>query len=197
MAEILSKEEIDALLSYEPLHEAHKGRHKSIQIVFSNFCKCFERSLSSQLRTNVKLKIGSINKLSFSEFLLKLSFPTSIGIFSINSSESYSIIELNPSFIYPVIDRFLGGSGQTSIPQREMTDIEMVIVDKVMKNALDDLAFAWQELDKIKFFLKEKLCNSQFMKYISLDEPVLVIVLDVNMGYISGSMKFCFKESIL
>ena len=46
--------------------------------------------------------------MTFSEYVEKIPTPTSIAVFSIEPLKGMAVFELNPSIIFPIIDRVLG-----------------------------------------------------------------------------------------
>src|SRR5213593_2793317 len=94
--ERVSKEEAQALLA---LHEV--------------FARNVSASLSEYLRTVVDVRLISVEQFTYSEFTMSLPSPTSISLLSCQPLEGNMILEVNPSIIFPVIDRLLGG-GQSA-----------------------------------------------------------------------------------
>ena len=50
-----------------------------------------------------------------------------------------------------MIDRMLGGTGESGAPQRALTEIEQNVVDSVVKLMLEHLTETWRPVTDIRF----------------------------------------------
>jgi len=72
-------------------------------------------ALSGLLRSIVEVKLTSVDQLTYSEFVFSLENPTCFNLLRAAPLEGNLILDINPSIVYPIIDRLLGG-GRESAP---------------------------------------------------------------------------------
>ena len=57
----------------------------------------------------VEVKLTSVDQLTYSEFVFSLENPTCFNLLRAEPLEGNLILDINPSILYPIIDRLLGG----------------------------------------------------------------------------------------
>ena len=61
----------------------------------------------------VEVKLTSVDQLTYSEFVFSLENPTCFNLLRAEPLEGNLILDINPSILYPIIDRLLGGGRET------------------------------------------------------------------------------------
>lgn len=222
MAEILSQEEIDALLSAvsdgdvpveEPRKKAQKktvavydfsrpdrvskDQMRTLQMIHESFARIFSTSLAAHLRSAVEVNLVSVDQLTYAEFIMSLPNPTCINILSIASLEGKAILEINPTLVFSIIDRLLGGRGQPIKENRELTEIEQKIIERYITLVLEVLKESWQRITPLDFKLESRETNPQFTQIVAPGETVVLIAFEIKAGQGSGIMSICIPYVIL
>ena len=168
MSRILSQEEIDALLASTPAEAGRaangrapviaynfrrpdrvsKDQIRSLHFLHDRFARNATTSLSAFLRTTTELSIVSVEQFAYSEFLLSLPDPTAFYAVAMPPFDALAALELNPGVAFAMVDRMLGGSGESGAPQRALTEIEQNVVDAVVKLLLEHLTETWKTVDR-------------------------------------------------
>src|SRR3984885_10374431 len=121
-----------------------KDQLRAIHLLHENFGRNLASSLSAYLRAYVLVNLVSVEQLSFSEFTQCLPSPTSAVALGLAPFDGSAVLELNPSLVFPVLEMLLGGSGKTATKiTREVTEIEQVILESLLRFILHDLRTAW------------------------------------------------------
>ncbi|MFH1744011.1 MAG: flagellar motor switch protein FliM [bacterium] len=224
MADILSQSEIDALLSAFATGEGpsevggdeeekvrqvkvydfnHPDRFSKDQIrtmhqLHEHFARIFSTSLSAFLRTIVEVKLVSVDQISYEEFIRSIPNPTSLNIINMDPLEGDSLMELSPTLSFPVVDRLMGGQGQVFKKNRELTEIEQTIIEKVLYRSFDCLHEAWANVLPLNLSLEASETNPQLLmqRYLP-SEMVILMTFEVTMGDISGTLSFCIPYPTL
>src|SRR5258707_15361637 len=109
-----------------------KEQMRSLQTMHEAFGRNFWASLSALLRTIVELKLTSVDQLTYSEFVFSLENPTCFNLLRAEPLEGNLILDINPSILYPIIDRLLGGGRDPApIARRPLTGIELRLVPRI------------------------------------------------------------------
>jgi len=224
MADILSQNEIDALLSAfatgegspEPASEEeervrevkvydfnHPDRFSKDQIrtmhnLHDHFARIFSISLSAFLRTIVEVKLVSVDQISYEEFIRSIPNPTSLNIINMDPLEGKALIELSPTLSFPVVDRLMWAGRAMCKKNRELTEIEQTIIEKVLYRAFDCLHEAWANVLPLNLSLEQSETNPQLLMQLYLpSEMVILMTFEVTMGEISGTLSFCIPYPTL
>lgn len=216
MAEILSQEEIDALLSTigkeveekEDLSEAYieekvsvydfkrpdkvsKDQIRSIKNLHDKFARNFSSKLSGFLRTIVEIEVSSVDQMTYGEFVLSLSQSVSFNVVSLQPLDGSGIIAIEPDIGFVLIDRLLGGFGTTFYNIRPFTDIEQTILLDVVNLMLADLKNIWLPIIEIKFDVTTQETSPNVVQIVAPSEVVVLIVFEIKMGDYKGIINFC------
>ena len=166
-----------------------KDQLRSIHLLHENFGRSLASSLSAYLRAYVLVNLVSVEQLSFSEFTQCLPSPTSAVALGLAPFDGSAVLELNPSLVFPVLEMLLGGSGKTATKiTREITEIEQVILESLLRFILHDLRTAWEVVAKMEFSIDSHETEPQLLQILAPSEAVVANSMEVRIGDISGMM---------
>jgi|WetSurMetagenome_2_1015567.scaffolds.fasta_scaffold159466_2 flagellar motor switch protein FliM len=223
MDKVLSQEEINALFSAMSSEElSSKGQPdkgagackiasydfhcadrisqdqmRSIHLLHENFGRSFASSLSAYLRAFVDVSLASLEHVSYAAFIKALPDPTLFASISMRPLDSNIALELNPSLVFPMIDMILGGPGHAFEENRNFTEIELNIVEGVIKLAMRDLCGAWQAIMELDLSLEGKGTKAQMFQIVSPAETVIAVHFKLKIGDNSGMMNLCIPSRTL
>src|SRR3569623_2034675 len=124
-----------------------KDQMRALQSLHEGFGRNFGAALSALLRSIVEVKLTSVDQLTYSEFVFSLENPTCFNLLKAAPLEGNLILDINPSILYPIIDRLLGGGRETSaLARRPLTEIELRLVRRITDLFLEELHRAWENV---------------------------------------------------
>lgn len=216
MPEILSQDEIDALLEalssgsidveaikqketqkikvydFRRPDKFSKDQIRGLQMIHESFARLLTTTLSARVRSIVQMKVVSVDQVTYEEFTRSLLNPTVLILFTLEPLEGTSILEVNPSLVFAIIDRLLGGRGEPLRKPRELTDIEATVVKRLIDDFLLALEEAWGHVVELKLRLGGLETNPQFVQIAPPNDMTAVITLDAKVGDVEGMMNICF-----
>ncbi len=218
MADILSQEEIDALLDVvddesDEVLEGEDDVYEQKQVTLYDFkrpnrvskeqLRAFRgihdkmaRSLSSQIsaimRSIVEITLHSVDQMTYGEFLMSLPNPTSFNVFSIKPLEGSGILEVNPSIAFPMIDRLLGGKGDPFDGNREFSDIELSLFETILRVMMATLKESWGPVTDLYPVVESKESSPNVIQIVAQNEIVVMVVMEIIIGGSSGMMNICY-----
>ena len=168
-----------------------KEQLRSIHLMHDFLARNLASSLGAYLRAYVTVSLVSVEQLSFGEFLQYLPTPTCISNIGMKPMEGNSVLELNPSLVFPMLDMLLGGTGAAiAEATREITEIERSIVEGVVRIVLHDLREAWAPVAELTFTVEATETQPQLMQILSPNEAIVAIGFEITMGEARGMMNF-------
>jgi flagellar motor switch protein FliM len=170
---------------------------RSLHLLYEAFGRNFASSLSAYLRAFVDVTLKSIEQIQYSAFVKPLPDPTLFVSITMRPFDSNMALEMNPSLVFPMIDMILGGPGSALEENRNLTEIELNIIEGVIKLAMRDLGTAWQSIMEFDFFLEGKGTKPQMFQIVSQSETVVAIMMEVKIGDFSGRMNMCIPSHAL
>lgn len=168
-----------------------KEQLRSIHLMHDFLARNLASSLGAYLRAYVTVSLVSVEQLSFGEFLQYLPTPTCISSIGMRPMEANSVLELNPSLVFPMLDVLLGGTGASDVEgSREITEIERSIIEGVIRIVLHDLREAWAPVAELNFTIEGTETQPQLMQILSPNEAIVAIGFEITMGESRGMMNF-------
>ena len=215
MADVLSQNEIDALLKqlssgeldvenitdepavkikdYDFARPAKfsKEHLRTLEIIFENFGRLVSSNLPAYLRKNVQVDVMNSEAVTYSEFANALSNPVLLGIVSFAPLNGNIIVELASNLGFAIIDRMLGGFGDSLEKNREFSEIELTVLERIFSVLIDLLREPWKNVVEIHPRLERIETNSQFAQIISPSEMIAIVTISVAIGNVEGLMNIC------
>lgn len=224
MPEILSQEEIDTLLSaltsgqlkVEEIKEEVKEKKikpydfrrpskfskdqlRTLEMLHESFSRSLSLYLSSRLRTVVHCSIAGADQLPYGEYIQSVPIPSFIVVYTMESLNGTALLEISNSIIFSMVDRLLGGPGRVIKKNRELTDIEMSIIEDIVDRILELLGEAWSSIINTSPVRSGIETNPQFIQQIvPLSSVVALISFSIQIGdSASGFMNLCIPSEML
>lgn len=187
-----------AIYDFKRPERVSKDQLRSLTALHDGFARNLSASLSGFMRTIVEVELASVEQITYSEFILSLPNPTCFTLLTAEPLDGNMILEINPSIIFPVIDRLLGGGhDEVTIPDRPLTEIELRLSFNIINLALKDLTAMWENIKKILFKIAEVESNPQLVQIVPPNEPVVLIGFEISMGDVSGMMNLCIPYRVI
>ena len=221
MGDVLSQEEIDALLAninsgemdMEGLKDSgeksvkvydfarpskfSKEHLRTLETIYEHYARLLTSHLSAYLRKNVQVEVVNSEVITYSEFSNALSNPMLLVIANFAPLEGNVVIEMASNLGYAIIDRLLGGSGNPLEKSREFSEIELVIIERILNVCTNLLREPWQNVLEIEPRLVRIETNSQFAQIISPQEMTALVTLNVRIANVEGLVNFCLPYIVL
>ncbi len=174
-----------------------KDQIRSLTRIHENFSRLLTTYFSAQLRTYVHITVASVDQLPYEEFIRSIPKTTTLGIFSVAPLEGRFVLEINPIIAYAMLERYLGGHDNGPIKMGMMTEIELAVIERIFRKALESFREAWQSMVELEPELEGLETNPQFMQIVSPNETVAVISFTTKIADISGMINLCLPHVVL
>ena len=169
-----------------------KEQMRALQTLHEGFGRNFGAALSALLRSIVEVKLTSVDQLTYSEFVFSLENPTCFNLLKAEPLEGNLILDINPSILYPIIDRLLGGGREGGpLARRPLTEIELRLVSRITGLFLEELRHAWENVLELKLEVVQVESNPQLVQIVPPNEVVVVISFELTIGDLRGMMNLC------
>lgn len=219
MADILSQEEIDALLDvvedegdnvlessssellpqrqvtlydFKRPNRVSKEQLRAFRGVHDKMARSLASQISSIMRSIVEIQLHSVDQMTYGEFLMSLPNPTSFNVFSVKPLEGSGVIEINPSIAFPMLDRLLGGKGEPFDANREFSDIELSLFETILRVMMSTLKEAWGPVMDVYPTVESKESSPNVVQIVAQNEIVVMVVMEIIIGHSSGMMNICY-----
>lgn len=215
MGEVLSQNEIDNLLAaysageldVDQMQENNEKQVKNydfsrptkfskehlrtLEIIFEHYSRLISTNLPVYLRKNVQVTVASSETVTFNEFTNALSNPVILGIIDFAPLNGTIILDLATNLGYAMLDRMLGGSGAPLEKNRDFSEIELTIIQKILVMFTQLLREPWKNVVDISPVLSRLETNPQFAQVIAPNDMIAIVTLNMKIGDVEGFMNVC------
>lgn len=215
MGEVLSQNEIDSLLQalsegeldVEEMKDApekqvknydfarpskfSKEHLRTLEIIFENYGRLISTNLPVYLRKSVQVEVMNSEAVTYSEFSNALSNPVLLGVVDMEPLNGNIILEVASNLGYAIVDRMLGGVGAPLDKTRDFSEIELLIIERILVVCVELLSEPWQNVVEIHPRLERIETNSQFAQIISPNEMIAIVTINMRIGDVEGLMNVC------
>lgn len=223
MGDILTQAEIDALL--EQMHSGDAGdtiipieatikearpydftnpqkfnrdQMRTLENIFENFARNVSSFMTGYLRTSATIDVVNSEAIMYRDFNVALSSPCILAIVELQPLTGGSIIvEMSSNVGYAIIDRILGGPGFGLRRLRDFSEVEKILLERVILQMLNFLPEPWENIIPIRPRLEKIETNPQFAQIIAPTDIVALVLLNVKIGSAEGTLSFCLPHLML
>ncbi len=221
MGEVLSQAEIDMLLSQMSSGEFDanemqgkdekqakdydfkrpvkfsKEHLRTLEFIYEHYARLLSTNLPIYLRKSVQIEVASSETVTFSEFTNSLVNPAVLGIVAFDPLPGDIIVDLTANLAFSIIDRMLGGQGNPLDKSRDFSEIEMIIVEKILVICIQLMRDPWKNVIEVSPVLERIETNSQFAQIISPSDMIAIVTLNIKIGDVEGFMNICLPYLVL
>ncbi len=168
-----------------------KEHLRTLEIIFEHYARLISTTLPAYLRIPTQVEVVNSEAISYSEFCNALSNPILLGLVDFQPLNGSIIVDLSANLGYAIIDRILGGTGETLEKKREFSEIELSLIEKVMVVCIHQMIEPWINVIEISPTLDRIETNSQFAQIIAPNEIIALITLNLKIGKVEGLYNIC------
>ncbi len=223
-ADILSQDEIDALLSgvdngdvetevaeevvevdgvrpydFASQDRIVRGRLPTLDMINERFARTLRLRLFSMLRRSPIVSVEGVQMMKFGEYVHTLLMPSNLNIVKMQPLRGTGLVVCNPKLVFSLVDCFFGGLGRfhTKIEGRDFTGTEMRIVRRLIDFVFDALHDAWEPVLPVNCELIGSEMNPQFANIVGPSEVVVVSTFHVELEGGSGYLHVTLPYTML
>jgi Flagellar motor switch protein len=226
MSEILSQSQIDSLLSsltsgmkeMEPQDQVTgkkvkdydfrspklftREQLKLLYSIYENYARILSSYITGILQTYTMIEIIEVEEQHYYEFNNALPDSVLMGVLDFavkqdHNEEDLVLLDLSKDIGFCCIDRLLGGVGKPLEADRDYTEIEIGILEHMMKGMVNLMKNVWLDYLEISPRLMKLETNARILQGISADENVVIVVMNVLVNETQGKMNICIPAVTL
>jgi len=218
MQKVLNQEEIDAMvralrgggrlpdakpadqLPVEPWDVRRAGQIgreqlQTITLLHESFARNLTHSLAAYLRVVFAANLVSAEHLTYREFLQRIPETTYFASSRLDPTGLNAALQLDLKVAFPIIDLLLGGEGKSLSESRELTEIEVHILDAVARIVCRELGVAWQAIS-LEFNFEQRLEPGEAQRLMLPEEKTLSLSFEITMPDVRGSLNLAIPAAV-
>ena len=219
MPDTLSSDELSDLLAavdHEESNESLRGPEKTVspydftrptrlsraqvrqlQRLYESALEGMVGGLSESLRSPMEANVLGVKAVTFGAFTNVLPTPTYVNVFKIQPFGYNGVLTMDVPFCLALVDRLLGGYGHTTEKPRNLTAIEVSVLDSPITMVLEQLQKCWHSMPDIRFVNEAIRMDLNFAQIIHPSETILRVTFALAGEIGSGEAHFCVPFAAL
>lgn len=225
MSEILSQSQIDSLLSsltsgLKEMEQPDQTPGKKIKdydfrspklftreqlkllySIYENYARILSSHITGILQTYTLVEIIEVEEQHYYEFNNALPDSVLMGVIDFAVKEDHEedllLLDFSKDIGFCCIDRLLGGSGKPLEADREYTEIELGILEHLMKGMVNLMKNVWIDYLEVTPRLMKLETNARILQGISADENVVIVVMNILVNETQGKLNVCIPAVTL
>lgn len=218
MAEILTQSEIDQLLrelnegtasitieepqagpriksyDFRTANKIPRDQIKTLGIIHENFARLLGTYLTGTLGVFCECDVLSLEEQTYQEFTNSAPQASLLAILKMEPLQGPTLLQLSPDVAYSILDCLLGGPGRPSDHRRIFTEIDLVILEKIIRQMLPLIDEAWDKIAKVSTTLENIETNVQFAQIVPNNETIVIITINAKVGHTESLITFCLPQ---
>ena len=153
-------------------------------------------SLGAVMGVGVEVEFVSVDQIEYSHFLEQLEESSYLAAVHMDPSETRALVKIEPALAFPVIDLLLGGEGKPGFPSREMTDIEVQVLETTVGAIVRDLQRTVSTVFECGVTLEERVPAAEALQVMPPRERALALSFEVKMPEATGKFQFLWPALV-
>lgn len=155
---------------------------RQLRLVHEDFVRYLASRVSLYLRMEFALKISGFTTQTYGEFTERLPNPSHLNLFKVEPLVGVGVLDMNPRLALTAADRLLGGKGQAVKADRDLTEIEISLVEDLVVIVLDEWAGLWKSERPLQPKVIGHETNGRFLQTAPREATMLVLTLEATLG---------------
>lgn len=180
-----------------------KDKLKMLRSIYDNYCRIATSQINGLFRVVSEVEVVGVEEQRYYEFGNALNESDVISLVRVNLSDHSKnppmLFHIAPTLMGAMIDRMLGGTGtDTSVDMSyTYTDIELALYERIIQYLVAITPDVWSSYIKLKTEFERVEENPSMFQGISVDETVVIVMINISIGDVKGAMNICIPGTLL
>lgn len=180
-------------------HRVSKERLRILEAMFERMSKSLETWIIGRIRSQLELRLISVEQLSQGDFTRSLSVPCASFILNINeAADQQAVVDFGQDLSFFLIDKLFGGTGKSVIANRPLSMVERLAMRSAVDRIADLLKEVWADHLSLSFATAAfESIPDLLLQGSNRDDPMLVATIDTISGDLKSQIRIALPFSAL
>lgn len=155
---------------------------RRLRILHEGFLRSLSARMSLYLRLEFGMHLTKLHSLSYQKFVDELANPTHLTLFKAEPLRGICLLDVPPRLGLTMVDRLLGGPAHSVNLDREMSEIELALLNQAVGIILTEWCSQWARIKDVRHHVLGHENNGRFLQSSPHDTVMLVIVMEAKLG---------------
>ena len=165
------------------------GELRRVRLQQEKFSRSAAARLSTHLRSEFSLSLTAIETVAYPKLAESWGRPSHLTLFKMEPVRGVSVLEISAQLGLCMVDRLMGGPGQSQAMYGETSELEKVLLEQTAQLFLDEWCGAWHSVQELKPVVLGYESNGGYIQTITPETIMLVVSLAAGFGGCGGKFQ--------
>lgn len=161
---------------------------RTLYTIHQSFASLLSLELSARVRIPMNAEVLSVEQGISDRVLDSIPSPGFIAMIGVNPPDDTILLEIEPRFVFAMVQRLMGGPLTSREQPRELTEIEQQVARLLLDDFVNAMSSVWSKTFPVSLDLQNTQTNPAFIATSLRGIPVAVVALsityDTQMAYV-------------
>jgi flagellar motor switch protein FliM len=170
---------------------------RKLRIHHEEFIQALAARLSIYLRVEFGLQMSQLHTVPFQKWCESIGSPSHLTMFRVDPLRGICLLDIPPRLGLTLVDRLLGGPGHSVTAQRDLSELEIALLDQVIQLIISEWCSQWSKYRDLRPNLIGHETNARFLQTSANDAVMLVLSVEAQIGDCLEPIQFAFPYSTI
>ncbi len=171
-----------------------RDQMRRLESAHDGFCRGASTRLTAELRTGVEIEVTTSDQLSYAAVMNELPEDAIVVILDVDPIDTQVALIFELPLAVNLIDRLLGAVIARKTMPTGLTDLEAVVLQRVIRSIVEPLSATWFDLAGVRFSIAVAASTPANAQFAAPSEPCLLLRGEAHIDRSSSPMVFCLPH---
>jgi flagellar motor switch protein FliM len=172
-----------------------RDQMRRLEGAHDGFCRGASTRLSAELRTGVEIVVTTSDQLSYAAVMSELPEEAIVTILDVDPIDTQVALIFELPLAVNLIDRLLGAVIARKTMPSGLTDLEAVVLQRVIRSIVEPLSATWHDLAGVRFSIAVAASTPANAQFAAPSEPCLLLSGEAHIDGASSPIIFCLPHA--
>jgi flagellar motor switch protein FliM len=159
-----------------------KDQIRTLSILHETFSRLIATTLSAMCRTEVLVHVAMVDQVTYEEYVRDVPSPAVLPTVHMAPLKGPCLFQYSNEIAYEMVERIYGGRSKSYVPTRDISTIEMDLIEEAHGKILANFREAWSNVFDISPRLMRIETNKHFLQMVPPTEMIVYVLLECKIG---------------
>ncbi len=155
---------------------------RRLRVHHEEFIHSLAARLSVYLRLEFGLQPSQFQTLTYQKFTESLSNPCHLTLFKVEPLRGICVLNIHPRLGLSMVDRLMGGPDHSVTVNRELSEIEVALLDQIVHIIIGEWCNHWSKLRELHPVLLGHENSGRFLQTSVPDAIMIALTMEARIG---------------
>lgn len=164
-------------------------QERRLRRALDGFCSTVTTRLVAEHRLPIELEVIDVQQLTWTNGFGALPDGSVFGTIETAPHEGRMLLAMQVPLLVVALERLMGGTAER-VEERALTDIDLMLVRRLMGTLADSLSAVWFDLSETTLTLGDLDTQPELVQVAPGSEPTLVLTMEARLERVSTTIAF-------